>query len=278
MLPLRPYTEEYVERVGYRAVVSPSHHRGADVPHEEQPSSEGHLHTLEEDVSRAVTLKLALALPGQVSTKRRYLRVLVSGLLILLLGGLYYLWQDSTPVSSPVSSMQALDLSTPVGQRAVLSTAGVTPVTGLIQVYIVGAVRRPGVYTLAAGSRVYQLLKAAGGPLPGADLVALNLAALLSDGEEIYVARVGERPPVSASNRGPSPSTAATSVAPPATGLVNINTADVSELRQRLHVSARTAQNIVSYRQTHGPYTAIDQLLEVVSRSIYEKIRGQVTV
>ncbi len=53
---------------------------------------------------------------------------------------------------------------------------------------IVGAVRHPGVYTLPASARVYQLLQAAGGPLPNADLVALNMAAKLSDGQEVYVA------------------------------------------------------------------------------------------
>ena len=50
-------------------------------------------------------------------------------------------------------------------------------------------------YILPTGARVYLLVQDAGGPLPNADLVALNLAAPLSDGEEVYVTRIGEKPP-----------------------------------------------------------------------------------
>jgi len=65
----------------------------------------------------------------------------------------------------------------------------------------------------------------------------------------------------------------------PTTGqLININTASAAEMRQSLHLSSTTAQNIVNYRLQHGPFTSIDQLLQVVSRSIYDKIKTQVTV
>lgn len=60
--------------------------------------------------------------------------------------------------------------------------------------------------------------------------------------------------------------------------LININTASVDEMRQALHVSSTTAQNIINYRTQNGPYTSIDQLLQVVSKSIYDKIKGQVTI
>ena len=61
-------------------------------------------------------------------------------------------------------------------------------------------------------------------------------------------------------------------------GAVNINTASVAEMHQNLHISSTTAQNIVNYRQQHGPYTSIDQLQQVVSKSIYEKIKNLVTI
>ena len=60
--------------------------------------------------------------------------------------------------------------------------------------------------------------------------------------------------------------------------LVNINTASADDMRLNLHVSSTTAQNIVNFRLQHGPYTSVDQLLQVVSKSIYDKIKGQVTV
>ncbi|HLX41590.1 MAG TPA: helix-hairpin-helix domain-containing protein, partial [Ktedonobacteraceae bacterium] len=60
--------------------------------------------------------------------------------------------------------------------------------------------------------------------------------------------------------------------------LVNINTASVDQLRTELHVSSTTANAIVNYRLQNGPYTSIDQLLQVVSKEIYDHIQNQVTV
>ncbi|HEV2580643.1 MAG TPA: helix-hairpin-helix domain-containing protein, partial [Ktedonobacteraceae bacterium] len=60
--------------------------------------------------------------------------------------------------------------------------------------------------------------------------------------------------------------------------LININTASSTDMRTVLHISSTTAQNIINYRTQHGPYTSIDQLLQVVSQQIFSKIKGQVTV
>jgi competence protein ComEA len=60
--------------------------------------------------------------------------------------------------------------------------------------------------------------------------------------------------------------------------LVNINTASVDEMRQNLHISATTAQSIVNYRQQNGPFTSIDQLQLVVSKTIYNKIKGLISI
>jgi competence protein ComEA len=59
---------------------------------------------------------------------------------------------------------------------------------------------------------------------------------------------------------------------------VNVNTASADDLRQKLSISSKTAQSIVNYRQQHGPFTSVDQLLQVVSKSIYDKIKDKVTV
>ena len=129
-------------------------------------------------------------------------------------------------------------------------------------------------YILPTGARVYLLLQEAGGPLPDADLVALNLAASLSDGEEVYVTRIGEIPPTYIGGV-PGPGTSGSANAGQ---LVNINTASVDEMRQNLHISATTAQAIVNYRQQNGPFTSIDQLQLVVSKTIYTKIKGLITI
>jgi competence protein ComEA len=145
-----------------------------------------------------------------------------------------------------------------------------------IQVYIVGAVKRPGVYTLDANARIYQLLKAAGGPQANANLVAINLAAALKDGEEVYIPVIGETTP--ANNSGIVSNDTPTAIAGSSGQLVNVNTASATELRQQLHISTQTADKIITYRTQHGPYTSIAQLANVVSKSIYDKIKDKVTV
>ena len=150
--------------------------------------------------------------------------------------------------------------------------------SGDIQVYIVGAIKHPGVYTLPSDARVYQLLQAAGGPLPKANLVAINLAAKLTDGEEVYVTVMGEIPPTYMGGV-PGPASGNGTPTSGSTGpLVNINTASADQLRTQLHVSSTTANAIVNYRLQNGPYTSTDQLLQVVSKEIYDHIKDQVTV
>jgi len=140
-------------------------------------------------------------------------------------------------------------------------------------VYVVGAVKHPGVYVLSNDARIYDLVQAAGGVQSQANLVALNLAAKLTDGQEVYVPMVGETSPtcmggISAANT----STGSTSP------LININTASAAELQQQLHVSSKVASAIVNYRVQHGPYSSVDQLSQVVSKTTYDKIKGLVTV
>lgn len=219
--------------------------------------------------------------------KRRFTKIFAIALVIGLAVAIYFIWQPApTTLSSSNSSIPNDAVSGGSGG----STTGDTG--GDIQVYVLGAVKTPGIYTLPASARVFDLIKAAGGPLPKANLVALNMAAKLTDGEEVYVTLVGETPPtymggvpsLNGGNSTPVPTTRAGGTggaggATPGTGqLVNINTASTTDLMQYLHVSSKTAQSIVDYRTQNGNYTSVDQLLMVISRSIYDRIRSQCTV
>ncbi len=133
-----------------------------------------------------------------------------------------------------------------------------------IQAYIVGAVKHPGVYSLQEGDRVYKLLEAAGGQTEGADLARVNLAAHVTDGEEVYVPRVGEPFPAGLNNGGP--------------GKININIASAQDLRILLNISTSNAEKIVAYRHVHGPYTSIEQLLNVIDPATYHRIKNFITV
>ncbi len=133
-----------------------------------------------------------------------------------------------------------------------------------IQAYIVGAVARPGVYTLHSGARVYDLLKAAGGQKPGADMARVNLAAHVTDGEEVFVPLVGQSFPSGLTDGG--------------SGKVNINTASAEDMDALLPIGLTTAKKIVAYREAHGPYTSITQLLNVMSKSTFDKIKNFITI
>ncbi|HXZ05289.1 MAG TPA: ComEA family DNA-binding protein, partial [Ktedonobacteraceae bacterium] len=199
-------------------------------------------------------------------------RIVAIIILLALSLALYFTWHTPASTnSSPVITQQ--NFSGPSSNSSA-NTSSTQTTDGNLHVYVVGAVKHPGVYILPAGARVYLLLQAAGGPLPNADLVALNLAAPLTDGEEVYVTRIGERPPTYVGGVPGSGTSGSTTSGQ----LVNINTASAEELQQDLHISATTAQSIVHYRQQNGPFTSIDQLQLVISKTIYEKIKGLVTI
>jgi competence protein ComEA len=221
----------------------------------------------------ALTEQITQQLPTVNKKHNVSLRAVVL-IALVLVGALFFIWRPAaTPTPAPTITQQSFSSTASTGNIVKNTSSGAS---GQIQVYIVGAVKNPGIYRMAAGARVYQLLQDAGGPLPDANLVALNLAARLSDGQEVYVAKRGETQPGSSGNgTGSSGSTAPTA---PTSSTANINTASVAELEQQLHIARSTAQNIVNYRQQHGDYTSVDQLLRVVRKTTYDKIKGMVTV
>lgn len=221
-----------------------------------------------------------------LNKKGRATRIVVAILILIAVITIYFTWFSSAQNTSTGTDIQttttqnfsATATSSKTTDASTSTTA--TSDSGTIQVYIVGAVKWPGVYTLDANARVYQVLKDAGGPLADANLVAINLAAQLKDGEEIYIPKVGEQMPANVDgSNGSTGTTTGSSSTPVVTGaLVNINTASETEMRQQLHVAAKTAQAIINYRLQHGNYTSVDQLANAVSKTIYDRIKGMVTV
>ena len=138
-----------------------------------------------------------------------------------------------------------------------------------IKVYVTGAVQKPGVYTLHSGDRVEDALNAAGGATAEADLTRLNLAARVSDGQQLYVVQKGETPPA-------LPATAGSSGQP---GKININTASLAELDTLPGIGQVTAQKIIDYRTKNGPFKSIQELKDqkLVPSSTYDKIKDLIT-
>jgi competence protein ComEA len=215
--------------------------------------------------------------PAQYAKKLHIRRVLAVLLVCMLAVVMYFIWRES-PAPTPVvvsSTQPSLSPASTTSSLTTGTTVSPVAVSGTIQVYIVGAVKKPGVYTLEGSARVYDLLQRAGGPLPQANLVALNLAARLNDGQEIYVTLIGETPPTFVSS---SASTTTTGTTGGTTNQININTANADDLRKGLHISSANAQAIISYRVQHGAFTSVQELLQVVSQTTYKKIKDEVKI
>src|SRR5579863_9948149 len=165
------------------------------------------------------------------SRKKRMLVRLGIFLFVPVLVGVFVVIWYTAPPATVSGNVGQQNFSSPSSTNFNSSTATPSSASsGDIQVYIVGAVKHPGVYTLPSDARVYALLQAAGGPLPKANLVAINLAAKLTDGEEVYVTIIGEIPPTYMGGV-PGPGAGSGTPTSGSTGpLININTASADEM------------------------------------------------
>jgi competence protein ComEA len=132
-------------------------------------------------------------------------------------------------------------------------------------VAVAGKVRRPGLVRVAPGSRVADVLEAAGGPLPDADLSGVNLARKVGDGEQVAIGvppapDAGSVPATSGGGSGPA-------------GPLDLNAATVEQLDVLPGVGPVTAQRIVDWRTRNGRFATVDQLREV--EGIGERRLGQ---
>lgn len=127
----------------------------------------------------------------------------------------------------------------------------------MLVVDVAGKVRRPGIVELAAGSRVVDAIRAAGGARPWVDLSSLNLARLLTDGEQILVG-LPQLSAITPTTPGSTSSAGAVPAAP-----INLNTATQQQLEELPGVGPVTALAILAWRSEQGAFTSVDELLEV---------------
>lgn len=182
---------------------------------------------------------------GKGDGRQGSLAVLVAALSVLLTIALLYIVYLRTrqPATVPIEILPPPPTAT--------RSPTVTPAP--LNVYVTGSVNRPGVVLVAPDARVQEAVTAAGGPAADADLEQLNLAAALFDGQHLRVPAQGETP-VPTGTEG----TGAAGAQP-----VNINSATAGELTALPGVGEVTAANIVAYRQEHGPFYQIEEIMEV---------------
>lgn len=135
-------------------------------------------------------------------------------------------------------------------------------------VHVVGAVRRPGLFRLKDGARVADAVARAGGPSRRADLSAVNLAAPLVDGQQVIVP-----------SRGPDGAPAALGGASAPGAKVSLASATVEQLDELPGIGPVTAQKIVDWRTTHGPFRSVDDLDDIpgIGPARIEQLRELVT-
>lgn len=167
-------------------------------------------------------------------------------------------------------------LSPPRGDAIVLSPP---PSSSPIVVHVSGAVDQPGVYSLPAGSRVQDAIRAAGGEISEGDIQALNLAALLQDGDRLQVPSKNAPQLQAEIDSSPGTRSGATGsilVEP----LININTASQQELESLPGIGPTLASRIIDYRLAYGSFATIEAVQEVtgIGPARYEQIKDLITV
>jgi len=189
------------------------------------------------------------------------------------------------PHAAAVVEMARPPTAAPVAERLPSPPARVT-------VYVAGDVRRPGVYALATGSRIVDAYRSAGGAASDADPIAIDLAALVHDGEEIVVPRRGERLASSASDsriadvsEAASPPAArrrrkqgrkhrrkhvapvaaddSTTATAEAQSVVDVNAASAAELETLPGIGPALADRIVRFRELNGRFASSNELADV---------------
>ncbi|WP_047871221.1 ComEA family DNA-binding protein [Nocardiopsis sp. RV163] len=226
--------------------------------------------------------RLARRWPPRAALSRRAVIVLAAlGVLAVVLVLTLYHRPTTVPAPEMVTRAAPVPASEGDGPQSPAREAGTeagVPGTGEagdtapeedLVVHVGGEVSDPGLYTLPSGSRVADAVEEAGGPLPGADLDLLNLARPLVDGEQVLV---GVPVPAGAGVTESGPQGTA--------GLIDINRADRALLETLPGIGTVIADNIVSYREEHGPFRSVDDLVNVdrIGDKILADLRPHVTV
>jgi len=190
---------------------------------------------------------------------RNLVIVLACGLALSLMGNLFLYRQLQ-------QSPEVIYVEAPKSQEAPAESALQAPLV----VHVSGAVNRPSVYTLAAGSRAMAAIEAAGGAVADADLDRINLARVLADGEQLHISRRGEQSPVAATPSSPAQGSTR----------ININTATQAELETLPGIGPTRATAIIAYRQQRGAFANPEDLMNVsgIGEKTFEGLKDLIRV
>lgn len=149
----------------------------------------------------------------------------------------------------------------------------------IIYVYVCGAVKTPGVYSLTPGSRVFEAIEAAGNVNEDAYAQALNLAGILNDADKIYVPTIEEYESGALgqiSDKGAPGSLSGGGTE----GKININSADKAALMTLSGIGESKANAIISYREEHGDFKSTEEITNVsgIGKATYANLKDNIIV
>jgi competence protein ComEA len=210
--------------------------------------------------SEAIQTENAESIRHRVRGEYRIYLVLVA-VISLIVGGVIgkYVLQDRTQADWRTETTQPPSLL----RQNTLNIPTISMEEGMLSVYVSGAVNASRVVTVPQGSLVVDAIEAVGGASDDANLDAINLAAPLRNHDHIQVPGMTD------------PGTEQTT-----TVRINLNTATAAELEVLPHIGPTRAQQIVAYRESHGPFQGIEDIMLVsgIGQGIYEEIASYIYI
>jgi len=227
-------------------------------------------------------------------SNKKNLNILIVALIFVVVGIIGTVYTVSRKNAVPAAIVQASptsSVSTPSAVTTQVSTdstpsAVTTQDTSQeIEVYITGEVNSPNIYAMLSTDRIADAIEQADGVTDEANLEVINLAEHLTDGEHVIIPKIGEPVPTPDANAVILPNLTFSAETNAAWGvtpapLVNINTANLEELKTLPGVGDVTAGNIIAYREANGNFETIDEIQNVtrIGPKTFERLKDLICV
>lgn len=200
---------------------------------------------------------------------------IAAGIFLIVISFVVFAWRSlTTEADFPLMQTQDSGRITPSAASLIPSDTAIVPEEGDNQkqllVDVSGAVRKPGVVRVNSGSRVFEAVDQAGGVSEDADLRTINLAAVVRDGQKIYIPRVGERMLESTENNWSNNER----------DKLDLNSASASSLEELDGIGVKTAEKIIAYREEHGGFRNVEELMQVsgIGAKTFEGLKDKIAV
>ncbi len=218
-----------------------------------------------------------------MNRKKKKIITIVGILLFFLAGGVWYVQQGRELFWQQAEEARVQSVFSGDDRKTeVSSTPSPEADTDRTQapelvVYVCGAVNSPGVYSLSAGSRLYEAVTMAGGFSAEADPAYHNLARNLEDGERIYILAYAETKELTIQQKAEGEDGAEESSV---SSLLNLNTATKEQLTTLPGIGEARAESILEYRAKVGEFTDIEEIMNIsgIGEAMFAKIRDRITV